>query len=95
VPTCHAARQLHLLLASHPALKVYKGDPGPPAVVRQEEIAVGKALRAAFRQVCCVEERCGRREEKGGGFVCVVVCNKGMGLAAGGRHTGCYNCTSA
>jgi hypothetical protein len=48
---CFTARQLHLLLASHPALKIYKGDPGPPAVVRQEEVAVGKALKAAFRQV--------------------------------------------
>lgn len=47
----HAARQLHLLLAGHPALKIFKGDPGPPAVVKQEEAAVGKALKSAFRQV--------------------------------------------
>lgn len=45
------ARQLHVLLAGHPALRIYKGDAGPPAVVKQEEAAVGKALKAAFRQV--------------------------------------------
>lgn len=49
-----AARQLHLLLAGHPALRIYKGEPGPPAVIKQEEAAVSKALKAAFRQVGCI-----------------------------------------
>ncbi|KAF6257052.1 hypothetical protein COO60DRAFT_44238 [Scenedesmus sp. NREL 46B-D3] len=46
-----AARKLHLLLASHPALRLYRGETGPPAVVKQEEAAVGSALKQAFRQV--------------------------------------------
>jgi hypothetical protein len=48
---CPAARKLHLLLASHPALRLYRGETGPPAVVKQEEAAVGSALKQAFRQV--------------------------------------------
>jgi hypothetical protein len=49
---CLAARKLHLLLASHPALRLYRGETGPPAVVKQEEAAVGSALKQVFRQVC-------------------------------------------
>lgn len=48
---CSVARKLHLLLASHPALRLYRGEMGPPAIVKQEEAAVGSALKHAFRQV--------------------------------------------
>ena len=32
-------------------MRIYKGDHGPPAVVKQEEAAVGTAIKAAFKQV--------------------------------------------
>eukprot|EP00775_Hariotina_reticulata_P002190 gene2190-2508_t len=38
-PYMEDPRKLHLLLAAHPALRLYRGELGPPAVVRQEEAA--------------------------------------------------------
>jgi len=67
-----AARQLHLLLAGHPALRIYKGEPGPPAVIKQEEAAVSKALKAAFRQVGCAGD-------------VHAVCSEGTVAVAAGR----------
>jgi hypothetical protein len=63
---CAAARKLHLLLAAHPALRLYRGETGPPAVVRQEEVAVGMALKGAFRQVSSSST------SKGGGDLAVT-----------------------
>lgn len=73
---------------------MFLGHPGPPALVRQEEVAVGKALKAAYRQVR-YEGVCrflGVRLlhdpwGKGGGGICVycLVCVAGGGGMLCGR----------
>eukprot|EP00879_Flechtneria_rotunda_P000997 GHRR01001131.1.p1 GENE.GHRR01001131.1~~GHRR01001131.1.p1 ORF type:complete len:866 (+),score=406.00 GHRR01001131.1:371-2968(+) len=81
-----AARKLHLLLASHPALRLYRGEIGPPAVVRQEEAAVGAALRSAFRQVDDQVLAVARREGTRDGATALVVLRLGGALYA--AHAG-------
>jgi len=75
-----AARQLHLLLAGHPALRIYKGEPGPPAVIKQEEVAVSKALKAAFRQVDDQVLAVARRDGTRDGATALVVLRLGGAL---------------
>ncbi|WIA44540.1 hypothetical protein OEZ86_007274 [Tetradesmus obliquus] len=81
-----AARKLHLLLASHPALRLYRGETGPPAVVKQEEAAVGSALKQAFRQVDDMVLSTARHEGTRDGATALVLLRLGNALYA--AHAG-------
>uniref|UniRef100_A0A383WM94 PPM-type phosphatase domain-containing protein n=1 Tax=Tetradesmus obliquus TaxID=3088 RepID=A0A383WM94_TETOB len=81
-----AARKLHLLLASHPALRLYRGEMGPPAIVKQEEAAVGSALKHAFRQVDDMVLSTARHEGTRDGATALVLLRLGNALYA--AHAG-------
>ncbi|GBG00547.1 serine threonine phosphatase [Raphidocelis subcapitata] len=81
-----AAARLHVLLAAHPALRIHTGEPGPPAVTRAEEAAIGGALRSAFGAVDEATLAVARREGVRDGATALVVLRLGQVLYA--AHAG-------